>query len=61
MHQLKPPQKVHKTHFISGANCYIFWHHRCHHQAACQQQNFVGPTSMSGAIRPHFHYKALQC
>jgi hypothetical protein len=34
---------------------------RCHHQAVRQQQHFVGPTSTSGAIRPHYHHKSLQC
>ena len=26
---------------------------RCHHQGVSQQQMFVGPTSISGNIRPH--------
>jgi len=25
-----------------------------------QQQNFVGPTTISGAIRHHFHHKMLK-
>ena len=30
---------------------------RCYHQGVLQQQRFVGPTSISGNIRPHFHQK----
>ena len=31
---------------------------RCHHQGVYQQHTFVGLTSISGTIHPHFQHKA---
>jgi hypothetical protein len=58
MHQLKYNTTGHKAHFISGANCHMFWHKGPIMRQFYQKQNFIGPTSISGGIHPHFNDKS---
>jgi len=61
MRQLKHSKTDETIHFISGANSYMF-----RQQGAIirkfmnNEVSYKCPTSISGAIRPHFHHKCYK-
>jgi hypothetical protein len=53
MHQLRYNKIDHKAHFLRSRLLHVSVP-RCYHQGVSQQQGFVGPTIISGTIRPNF-------